>query len=104
VTRKLLTAIADQFQYWLKDRSEKWGAPVLEPPDGDDDESRRNKFVERYFQDSKPNQVVAILKAREPARILVAIGDKGNDSPHLEYKQRWVRMRKGDRRIYSEPE
>src|SRR5580700_5013572 len=35
-------------------------------------------------------QVVAILKAREPARILVAIGDKDNDSPHLEYKQRWV--------------
>ena len=31
-----------------------------------------------------------ILKAREPARILVAIGDKDNDSPHLEYKQRWV--------------
>ena len=30
------------------------------------------------------------LKAREPARILVAIGDKDNASPHLEYKQRWV--------------
>ena len=34
--------------------------------------------------------MVAILKAREPARILVAIGDRNNDSPHLEYKQRWV--------------
>src|SRR6267142_1802310 len=90
VTRKTLTDIADQFQYWLKNRSEKWGAPILEPPEGDGDESRRNKFVEPYFQDAKPNQVVAILKAREPARILVAIGDKGNDSPHLEYKQRWV--------------
>ena len=31
-----------------------------------------------------------ILKGREPARILVAIGGKDNDSPHLEYKQRWV--------------
>jgi hypothetical protein len=90
VTRKLLTGIADQFQNWLTGRSEKWGAPVLEPPDGNDDESRRNKFVEPYFRDAKPNRVVAILKAREPARILVAIGDKGNDSPHLEYKQRWV--------------
>src|SRR5438477_6103110 len=68
----------------------KWGAPILDAPEGDDDESRRNKFVEQYFQDAKPNQVVAILKAREPARILIAIGDKGNDSPHLEYKQRWV--------------
>src|SRR5437016_10978000 len=90
VTRKTLTDIADQFQCWLKNRSEKWGAPILEPPEGDDDESRRNKFVEPYFQDAKPNQVVAILKAREPARILVAIGDKDNDSPHLEYQQRWV--------------
>jgi hypothetical protein len=90
VTRKTLTEIADQFQYWLKNRAEKWGAPILEAPEGNDDESRRNKFVEAYFRDAKPGQVVAILKAREPARILVAIGDKNNDSPHLEYKQRWV--------------
>ena len=33
---------------------------------------------------------MAIVKAREPARILVAIADKNNDSPHLEFKQRWV--------------
>jgi len=66
------------------------GAPILEPPEGAGDDSRRDKFVEPYFKDAKPNQVVAILKAREPARILVAIGDKDNDSPHLEYKHRWV--------------
>src|ERR1044071_2188851 len=88
VTRKTLTDIADQFQYWVKNRSEKWGAPILEPPDGDD--SRRDRLLDAYFQDAKPNQVVAIVKAREPARILVAIGSKDNDSPHLEYKQRWV--------------
>jgi len=35
VTRKTLTDIADPFQDWLKNRSEKWGAPILEPPDGD---------------------------------------------------------------------
>ncbi len=46
--------------------------------------------MEQYFRHAKPNQVVAILKAREPARILIAIGGKDNDSPHLEYKQRWV--------------
>ena len=90
VTKRTLTEIADQFRYWLQNRSEKWGAPILDAPEGDGDESRRNKFVEQYFQDAKPNQVVAVLKAREPARILIAIGDKGNDSPHLEYKQRWV--------------
>ena len=90
VTRRTLTEIADQFQYWLKNRSEKWGAPILEPPGGDGDESRRDRFLDAYFRNAKPNQVVAILKAREPARILVAIGEKGNDSPHLEYQQRWV--------------
>jgi hypothetical protein len=90
VTKRTLTEIADQFQYWVKNRSAKWGDPSVEAPDGNDDESRRNKFVEPYFQNAQPNQVVAIVKAREPARILIAIGDKDNDSPHLEYKQRWV--------------
>ena len=88
VTRKTLTDIADQFQYWLKNRSAKWGAPILEAPEGDD--SRRDRLLDPYFENAQPNQVVAIVKAREPARILVAIGDKDNDSPHLEYKQRWV--------------
>jgi len=90
VTRKTLTDIADQFQYWLKNRSQKWGAPILEPPDGSGDDSRRDRLLGPYFQNPKPDQVLAIVKAREPARILVAIGDKNNDSPHLEYKQRWV--------------
>jgi hypothetical protein len=90
VTRRCLTEIADQFQCWLKNRAERWGVPLLDAPEGNDDESRRNKFVEQYFKAAKPNQVVAVLKAREPARILVAVGDKNNDSPHLEYKQRWV--------------
>lgn len=90
VTRRTLTEIADQFQHWLKNRSQKWGAPILEPPDGSGDASRRDRLLDPYFQNAKPNQVVAIVKAREPARILVAIGDRDNDSPHLEYKQRWV--------------
>ena len=33
---------------------------------------------------------MAILKAGEPARILLAMGDRDNPSPHLEYQQRWV--------------
>ena len=66
------------------------GAPILEPPKGDGDESRRSQLVEPYFRDAQPNQVVAVLKAREPARILLAMGDKDNPSPHLEYQQRWV--------------
>jgi len=86
VTRRVLTEIADQFQYWLKNRSEKWGAPVVEAPD----EQRRDDFVEPYLRKCEPDRVAVILKAREPARILVAIGGATNDSPHLEFKQRWV--------------
>ena len=90
VTRKTLTEIADPFQDWLKNRCKKWGAPILEPPEGYGDEGRRDRLLDTYFQHAEPNQVVAILKAREPARILVAIGDKDHESPPLEYKQRWV--------------
>jgi hypothetical protein len=90
VTRKTLTDIADQFQDWLKNRCKKWGAPILEPSEGYGDEGRRDRLLDAYFQHAEPNQVVAVLKAREPARILVAIGAKDNDCPHLEYKQRWV--------------
>jgi hypothetical protein len=63
---------------------------LREPRDGPGDDSRRDRLLDPYFQNAKPNQVVAIVKVREAARILVAIGDRDNDSPHLEYKQRWV--------------
>jgi hypothetical protein len=33
---------------------------------------------------------VAILKAREPARILIAIGNKKDNRWHLQIAQRWV--------------
>jgi hypothetical protein len=86
VTRKLLTGIADEFQNWLKNRSEKWGAPVVEAPE----DERRDDFVQQYLQRAETDRVAVVLKAREPARILVAIGGANNDSPHLEFKQRWV--------------
>jgi hypothetical protein len=86
VTRNLLTGIADQFQHWLKNRSEKWGAPVVEAPE----ETRRDDFVQPYLHNCEPDRVAVILKAREPARILIAIGGEKNQSPHLETKQRWV--------------
>jgi hypothetical protein len=86
VTRRYLGEIADQFQNWVKNRATKWGAAILEDPD----EKRRDEFVQPYFAQAKPDQVVAILKAREPARILIANGSKDDESPHLEFKQRWV--------------
>lgn len=86
VTRKTLPQIADQFQYWVKNRSEKWGAPIVDAPE----EERRDDFVVPYMRDVELDHVAVILKAREPARIPVAIGGENNTCPHLEYKQRWV--------------
>ena len=86
VTRRTLTEIADQYQYWVRNRSDKWGAPIVDAPE----EERRDDFVLKYLRQAETDRVAVILKGREPARILVAIGGKDNDSPHLEYKQRWV--------------
>ena len=85
VSRKVLTDIADQFHGWVKNRSEKWDAPILEAP-----EQRRDEFLEPYFHHAKPDQIVAILKAREPARIMIAIGKAEENRWHLQIAQRWV--------------
>jgi len=85
VSRKVLTDIADQFSNWVKNRSQKWDAALLDAPQG-----RRDEFVEPYFKNAKPDQVVAILKGREPARILTAIGTARENRWHLQMAQRWV--------------
>lgn len=85
VSRQVLTAIADQFGYWVKNRAEKWETPILDAPEG-----RRDEFVEPYFRKAEPDQVVAILKAREPARIMTAIGSAKENRWHLQVVQRWV--------------
>jgi hypothetical protein len=85
VSRDVLREIATQFQNWLINRSKKWAAPILDAPEG-----RRDDFVQQYFIAAKPDQVVCILKAREPARIMTAIGNKKENRWHLELKQRWV--------------
>jgi hypothetical protein len=85
VSRDVLREIADQFHHGVKNHSEKWGAPILDAPEG-----RRDEFVEPYFRQAKPDQLVVILKAREPARILTAIGNKKDNRWHLQLAQRWV--------------
>jgi hypothetical protein len=85
VSRDVLRDIAQQFQNWVKNRSEKWDVPILEAPEG-----RRDEFVEPYFRHAPPDQVVLILKAREPARILIAIGKKQDNRWHLQLAQRWI--------------
>ena len=68
VSRQVLRDIATQYHNWAKNRSQKWGVPIQEDPSG-----RRDDFVERYFRRAQPDQVVAIIKAREPATIMTAI-------------------------------
>ncbi len=83
VTRHRLREIAQQFHYWVKNRAQKWGVPILEAPP-----KRRDEFVAPYFRRAKDDQVVVILKAREPARIMTAIG--ADERWHLQMAQRWV--------------
>jgi len=85
VTRYTLTNIADQFQHWVKERAAKRNIPIVEAPKG-----RRDDFVDPYFEQAKPDAVVVILKGREPARIMIAIGDKIANRWHLQIANRWV--------------
>ena len=85
VNRQLLHGIADHFQKWLKGWTENAKVPVVDAPKG-----RRDEFVDPYFKRAKPDAIVVVLKAREPARIMIAIGDKTTDRWHLELSQRWV--------------
>src|SRR6202023_2001750 len=77
VIRRTLTEIADQFHHWVINRAERWGAPIVEAPQHE----RRDDFVLPYLQKTAADHVAVILKAREPARILVAIGGKQNQLP-----------------------
>jgi hypothetical protein len=85
VTRNELGEIAGQYKNWVTNRSQKWGVPVLEPPAG-----RRDDFIDPYFKQAKPDQIVAILRAREPGRILIANGNKKDDHWHLQMSQRCI--------------
>jgi hypothetical protein len=85
VSRDVLRDIAAQFHNWVKNRSQRWDVPILDAPVG-----RRDEFVDPYFKRAKTDAVVCIVKCREPARILTAIGKKPENRWHLELKQRWV--------------
>jgi hypothetical protein len=86
VSRDVLRDIASQYHNWVQNRSKKWRVEIVKDIQGD----RRDNFVKPYFQRAQPEQVVVILKAREPAGIMIAIGDKQKNKWHLEIKKRWV--------------
>ena len=83
VSKPVLKDIATQYQRWVTAQAKAWRAPIVEAPAG-----RRDAFVEPYFRRAKPDQVVVIVKGREPARILTAVGK--DDRWHLQYARRWV--------------
>ena len=85
VSRKMLTDIADQFQQLGEE-------PVreMERSDPGSPEGPPRRICRAVLQGAKPDQVVVILKAREPARIMTAIGDKKENRWHLQIAQRWV--------------
>jgi hypothetical protein len=83
VSKAVLRHIATQYASWVTAYAKRWDAPILDAPTGE----RRDQFVDPYFRRAEPDHIVAILKARQPARMLVAIGK--DDRWHLEYKRRW---------------
>lgn len=83
VSRPVLRDIATQYHRWVEAHVKTWGAPIVQSPT-----SRRDRFVDSYFRRPKPDQVVVIVKGREPARILTAIGK--DDRWHLQYARRWI--------------
>lgn len=85
VSRDVLRDIAPQYHDWVGQRARHWGAPIGAAPAG-----RRDAFVAPYFRRAKPDEVVVILKARAPARILVSIGSKATNRYPRELKRRWV--------------
>jgi hypothetical protein len=86
VSRDLLRGIATQYHHWVQNRSHQWKVEIVDEVR----EDRRDTFVKPYFQRAQPDQVVVILKAREPAGIMTAIGDQKKNKWHLEIKRRWV--------------
>jgi hypothetical protein len=64
---------------------EKRNIPILEAAKG-----RRDEFIEPYFKGARSDEVVTVLKAREPARIMIAIGDRVANRWHLQFAERWV--------------
>ena len=62
VSRRVLRDIAEQFQRWLKEWSEKRDIPVMEALQG-----RRDDFVDPYFKGADPDAVVRPQGARTSA-------------------------------------
>src|SRR5437762_3555608 len=86
VSRDLLRGIATQYHNWVLNRSQQWKVEIVDEVK----EEGRDNFVKPYLQPAQPDPVVVIRKARAPAGIMTATGDKRKNKWHLEIKRRWV--------------
>jgi hypothetical protein len=84
VFKKDLVRISEQYEQWMKACASQQHVKILNVEEVGD---RRDEFMEPYFAGAQPDQIVGIIKAREPVRIMTAISNKGS---HLEPKLRWV--------------
>src|SRR5260370_1413787 len=85
VTRYTLRNIADELTAWVKDGAARRNIPIVDAPKG-----RRDEFIDPYFERAKPDAIVVILKARDQAGIMIAIGAMVAKRWHLEVANRWV--------------
>jgi hypothetical protein len=86
VSRDVLHDISNQYHNWVMHRSLQWELKIQKAPK----EERRDEFVDKYFRQAQPNQLVAILKAREPAHIMISVGKNSKAQGHLDIAWRWV--------------
>ena len=85
VSRDVLRGAAEQFQMLGEGAGRQ-----MERPDCRGAEGPARRIRRPLLQGAKPDQVVVILKAREPARIMTAIGDKKLNRWHLQIADRWI--------------
>ena len=85
VSRNVLREVARQYHNWVEHMAQRWDVEIVEDPKG-----RRDEFVQPYFQNAQPDQVIVIIQAREPASIMTAVG--AGQKWHLETKYRWVQQ------------
>ena len=85
MSRNVLREVARQYHNWVAHMAQRWDVEIVVDPKG-----RRDEFVEPYFQKAQPDQVRVIIKAREPAGIMTAVG--AGQKWHLETKYRWVQQ------------
>jgi hypothetical protein len=67
VTRNVLGEIAEQYK-----------------------DAQRDNLKDAYFKQARADQIVVIVKAREPGRILIANGNRTDNGWHLPMSQRWI--------------